>query len=99
MLLDDGVEDLLLMLTSRAFSNVRWLNLVATKLTTACKDAFVTFLGEKFPDGRSLSIDMRLIQYPRATKAQPNTDHQKDFKQALTKAGKSRPHSNFIIKF
>ena len=75
MLLDDGVEDLLLMLTSRAFSNVRALNLVATKLTTACKDAFVTFLGETFEDGRSLSIDMRLIQYPRASKAEKNTDH------------------------
>ncbi len=97
MLQDEGLAEFLPYMAGPAFSNIKALNLVATKLTVASEHALTLFLSEQFPTNRRLSIDLRLIQYPRLGKGSKQASRSDEFAKALKQASKARPTSNFIL--
>ena len=81
-----------------AFGRLCHLNLTATRLTEASTEAFTKFLGEQFPEGRRLVIELRMLNI-RKMDFKSKVDPSKEFRKKLTAARKARPHANIVLKF
>jgi hypothetical protein len=95
---DDGVAELLPLLAAN-FPLLSNLNVSACKMTHESQPAFCDFLSSQFPEGRKLTLELRLQNIKKVKIAGASQDVFTLFKLALRNSKRARPNCQVMLKY